>query len=72
MRKSFGMVMLLIVLVAVLLLVAEAWERFAPTAIEIDGAGQELHSGRLPRLQDAQARTDTHVDNVEQALQAAE
>lgn len=80
------MLVLVVVMAAVLLLVAEAWKRFGPAAIEINGhadvqpvsdhgeagAGQALRSGQLPRLHDAEQRTEAHAADVKQALQAVE
>jgi hypothetical protein len=86
MRKSFGMVMLVVVMAVVLLLVAQAWSRLAPAAVDVHKAttGQIMHdhgqteaaealrAGHLPRLEDAQARTDVHAEDVKQALESGE
>lgn len=86
MRKSLSLLVLVVVMGAVLLLVAEAWKRFGPAAVAVRDAraseplddhgqtqaGDELRSGRLPRLREAQERTDAHAGDVRQALDSGE
>jgi hypothetical protein len=80
------MVGLIVVMAVVLLLVAKAWQRFGADAIAVTapgaarpvddhgetGAGAALRSGDLPRLQEAQERTDAHAERVQEALESAE
>lgn len=83
---GFGVVMLLVVVAIVLLLVAKAWNRVAPSAIEVtspagptsvsshgetEAAGQ-VSSGGLPGLSDARQVTDAHAQQVQQALDEIE
>ena len=85
-RSAVSLVVLIVVMAVVLLLVAKAWQRFGPDAIAVTdpasagptddhgetGAAEELRSGDLPRLQEAQERTDAHAEQVQQALEATE
>ena len=85
-RSSFGMILLMVVMVIVLMLVAQAWQKFGPAAIavtDIDsapvvddhgqtGAGEEIRSGRLPRLQETKEATDAHAEQVQEALNGIE
>jgi hypothetical protein len=80
------MVVLLVVLAVVLVLVAKAWKSVAPTALDVSGvapasalpdhgqpqAVEAVRRGDLPRMEEAQARTDEHGARVQEALQAAE
>ena len=85
-RSGLSMLVLIAVMLVVLLLVAQAWQRFGPDAIAVTNpaaagpsddhgeteAGQELRSGDLPGLQEAQERTDAHAEQIQQALEATE
>ena len=72
---SFGLLALLIVMGIVLLLVAKNWQMIADTAMpgghshgEAE-AGEEVKSGDLPNLEQTQAATDAHADDVGAALE---
>jgi hypothetical protein len=88
MRKAggFGVAVLVVVMATVLLLVAQAWKKVAPTAVEIkqldgngafDAHGQtdaagEVRSGALPKLSDMERSTDAHTAEVAGAIASAE
>ena len=73
--------MLVVVMAVVLLMVAQAWKKVAPTAIDVnraaegsyathgqDGAAEQLRSGGLPRVTDMVGSTDAHSAQVQDAL----
>ena len=80
------MVMLVVVLAVVLLLVARNWRAVAPTAMQISDpelgssvddhgqaeAGAAVRSGQLPDLNDMRRQTDSHSQDVQEALEAIE
>jgi len=77
---SFGIVILLIVMLAVLMLVAKSWRSMAPTALEVstpDGEvsipapgarGVATNPGGLPNLGQMKDSTSGHIDEVQTAL----
>ena len=86
MRNSFsgiGFVLTLVVMLIVLLLVARAWTKMAPTAIEItnpalpgaaEGAGEDEEEeeapGHLPKLGEMKENADEHAKRLEEARAA--
>ena len=76
--SGFGMVMLVITLLAVLLLVARSWRSVAPGATRIpdrtlvrssgDGKSDDDPTAGLPDLRDAQRETDAHAQQVQDAM----
>jgi hypothetical protein len=78
---SFGLVMLLVVLVVVLMLTARAWKAIAPASgaimptsateavrvAEPDTAGDAQYSD-LPNVGEMQQTTSEHADQVQEAL----
>ena len=83
---SFGMIALVIVMAVVLFLVAQAWNRLVPEAVETTksltpttvhdhgqaGAGAAVRSGDLPDLDATRDATGVHSADVQQALDAIE
>ena len=83
---GFGVVMLLVVVAIVLLLAAKAWNKTAPSALEVatpagtmdvpDHGQTEavgaVRSGGLPGINDARQATDAHAASVQQALDEVE
>lgn len=79
--SGFGIVMLVVVMLAVLLLVAKSWKRVAPTAIQVSTPDGEIsvstpgaegvanNPGGLPNLKQMQQSTSGHLDRVEDALE---
>ena len=79
--SGFGLVMLVIVMLAVLLLVAKSWRSVAPTAIQITTPDGEIsvstpgtegiadNPGGLPNLNEMRQNTSAHTDQVQDALQ---
>jgi len=72
---SFGLLALLIVMGIVLLLVAKNWQVIANTVMpgghshgETE-AGEQVQAGDLPNLEQTQAATDAHADDVGAALE---
>jgi hypothetical protein len=77
---SFGIVMLLVVMLAVLMLVAKNWRKVAPTALEVstpDGEvsipapgtrGVASNPGGLPNLGQMKDSTSDHIEDVQTAL----
>jgi hypothetical protein len=84
-KKSFGLIVLLVVMTIVFLLVARSWERIAPAALDIGSAGagavddhgqpeaaQAARSGEMPNLRQARQSTDEHATAVRDAATAAD
>ena len=75
---SFGLIVTLIVMGVVLLLVAQAWKKYGPTAMEVSApssleVSEEASEAQgLPGLQDARNATDAHAGAVDEALAAIE
>jgi hypothetical protein len=77
---SFGIVVLVVVMLAVLLLVAQSWRRVAPTALEVSTPDGEIslpapgtqgvasNPGGLPDLGEMKTNTSTHLQEVQTAL----
>jgi hypothetical protein len=80
MKKSFGLIVLLVVMCVVFLLVSGAWQRIAPSALDLkaattgspDGSARERGTLDLPDLPEARQRTQAHKDQVQDTLAAGE
>ena len=83
--RGFSFLLLLIAMAVALLLAAKAWRTVTPTASQIvnpgsgdavadhgdEKAGEAVRSGTLPDLNDMKQRTNTHTQNVQEALEEA-
>jgi hypothetical protein len=76
--SGLGMILLLVVMAVVLYLVAQAWEQFAPAAMDVTPAARAIRGedrdpeddreGRLPDIHDMRRTTDDHTQDVQDAL----
>lgn len=76
------MVLLVVVMAVVLVLVAQAWKKAAPTALDVgratgagpldshgqDAAAAQIRSGDLPKLMDMQGSTEAHSAEVQSTM----
>jgi len=77
--KGFGFVMLIVVVAIVLYIASHAWQKVAPTALDVSDPGRISAPdrgqseaaealGSLPNLGEMQQETQGHVDRLEEAL----
>lgn len=72
-KSSFGLVALVVVMGVVLFLVAQAWKKLTPESGDVaEAAHTEIREaagpGDLPRLDDVRQSTDSHAEDVQDAL----